>query len=338
MKLKSSLANMKAYKPGKKPPKVKLDANEANYLIQQLDSPNLTNLNRYPDSYASDLTNKLASLHKVSPSQILIGQGSSELLELIVKSYLEPGETVVSLRPSFVMYEKYTNYYNGVYKTFPLREDMTLDLDLFLDFLEEEKPKILFLASPNNPSGTLLSKQAIQSVLENTDAILVLDEAYIDFVGEDYSMINQIDQYKNLFITRTFSKAYGLAALRIGYLVGPVERINQLKIVKTPYSTSSLSQDLALKALDYQEEKDTYLAMIKQNKIRLEQVLKDMNIRVFPSSANFLFIQTDLGLGEYLEEQDIRIRVFPDNYYRITIPSNDELSLLLNALKEMNQP
>ena len=337
MNLKSSLAKMKAYKPGKKPPKIKLDANEANYLIQQLDLPNLNNLNRYPDSYASDLTNKLANVHKVSSNQILIGQGSSELLELIVKSYLEPGETVVSIRPSFVMYEKYANYYNGLYKTFSLREDMTLDLELFLDFLEEETPKIIFLASPNNPSGTLFSKQTIQAILEKTNAILVLDEAYMDFVGEDYSMIDQIDQYKNLFITRTFSKAYGLAALRIGYLVGHVERINQLKIVKTPYSTSSLSQELALKALDYQEEKDTYLAMIKENKTRLEQVLKDMNIQVFPSSANFLFIQTDLAIGEYLEGKNIRIRVFPDNYYRITIPSNDELFPLLNALKEMNQ-
>jgi len=336
MNLKESLFTLQAYKPNKKPLPIKLDANEANYNLSNLSIDGPIEFNRYPDSYASDLIRALAKTYNILEDQLLVGSGSSELLELTVKSFVNPNETVVSLAPSFVMYEKYAAYYNAKYKSFELPQNGRFDLEDFLTFLRENNPKLIFLATPNNPTGASISQKDIQAILKETDALLVLDEAYIEFKGESYSMIDQVGKYPNLLVARTFSKAYGLASLRVGYLSANQVLIDQLKRVKTPYSVSALSQELALKALNNPNTKDAYLQMIKTNKKVLQKQLEDKGFSVQDSDANFLYLQTSFPLASFLETWGIGIRAFPNNFYRITIPSDTELKSLEKAIKEID--
>jgi len=335
MKLKPSLSTLKPYTPNPQTKAIKLDANEANYNINSYTIPSDITLNRYPDSLATSLTNKLAEKYNLSPEELIIGSGSSELLELIVKSFVSPNEVVLSLTPSFVMYEKYARYYNATFETFPLNQDGLLNTKLFLFTINQVNPKVIFLSNPNNPTGTSIKYEDIKTILHSTKALVVLDEAYIEFLNEDASMIDQINNHPNLLVTRTFSKAYGLASLRVGYLVTNKYLIKQLKRVKTPYSVSQLSLFIATNALIDLNATNQYIKMIKKNKATLKDALSKINMTPLHSDANFLYLSTSFPLASYLETYDISIRSFPNQAYRITIPSDNELPILLKALKEI---
>jgi len=336
MQLKNSLTSLNAYTPNKQPKTIKLDANEANYNISNFTFPNNVAYHRYPDSFATSLTNKLANNYLLSPEELLVGSGSSELLELVVKSFVNPNEVVLSITPSFVMYEKYAHYYNANFQTSQLNKDGSLNLNHFLKTIDTVGPKVIFLATPNNPTGTSINQQDIITILKYTSALVVLDEAYIEFLGEDYSMIKKIQHYPNLLVARTFSKAQGLASLRVGYIAANKNLINQLKRVKTPYSVSQLSLDIALNALSHKELSNNYIKMINKNKKTVLNALKEITLYPLKSDANFLYLKTSFPLDTYLEKYNISIRKFQSDYYRITIPSDEELSPLLSALKELN--
>lgn len=335
MNLKPSLSSLNAYTPNQQAKTIKLDANEANYNIASIAIPKELFYHRYPDSLASDLTEKLANKYNLSFEELLVGSGSSELLELVVKSFVSPNEVVLSLSPSFVMYEKYARYYNATFETFSLSQGGLLNIELFLETINQFNPKVIFLATPNNPTGTSIKKTDIIKILNNTTALVVLDEAYIEFLGEDASMIEEINNYPNLLVARTFSKAYGLASLRVGYMAANKTLVNQLKRVKTPYSVSQLSLTLASNALSNNDATNQYIAMVKKNKAILKDALSKINMFPFHSDANFLFLRTSFPLASYLEKYNISIRAFPNDYYRITIPSDKELQPLLLALKEV---
>lgn len=333
MELKKSLEGLKPYTPNKETPAIKLDANEANYQLYNMSS-SFPPLNRYPDNTANDLTNTIANAYNQSLDEVLIGSGSSELLELVVKSFLNPSEVVLSIRPSFVMYQKYTKYYNGTFKTVPVNDNQDVDIPTLLKKIEILQPKIIFLCTPNNPTGKSIKKTDIIKVLTKANGLVVVDEAYIEFADEQNSMISLINEYSNLLVTRTFSKAYGLSALRVGYLLANKDLINQLKKVKTPYSVSSISLQIAQEAFNRPTPHRAYVEMIKKNKAILFEALKEGDITPYDGDGNFIYFKAPFNIDEPLKQKGVVIRSFNNGFYRITIPSNDELQLVLSAIKE----
>ena len=336
-KIKDSIKNFISYKPSNIPYIVKLDANEStqneSILFSKVD---VSSLERYPDHFTKELREQIALKKNVKPSEVLVGNGSSELLELIVKTFINPGDKVLSAKPSFVMYEKYTQLSNGVYLTIDVNQDMSLNINKLIKKAIEERPKIIFLCTPNNPTGYLLTKAEVLKVVKEVDAYVVVDEAYMEFTNESESVIDEINNYPNLVINRTFSKAYGLAGLRLGYLIANRNLIETLSIAKTPYSVNTVSQQIGALAL----KDDTY---IKETKIRVatykklvDRALGNLGIKTFKSSANFIYCYFNkFALAEELKKRGVLIRDFKNNFYRITIGTKEENEILVSTMEEI---
>jgi len=326
--LREDIKKMEAYKVKESNYKVKLDANEG---IQWLKG-----YNRYPVDRSDKLRNKLASDLNKSPDEILIGNGSSELIELVMKAYLEAGEKVVSISPTFSMYKIFTIIHKGVYKDYPLTNMKDLNLEGFLGFVKEEKPKIVILSNPNNPTGTMIPYEDIVEIVKSIDGMVILDEAYIDFA--DTPPKDDTNDYKNLIILRTFSKAMSLAGIRVGYMIAQEEIIEYINRVRSPYNVNSLTQDMALVALESKEIFKNNIEEIKteRERIRLELVKKGFS--PLPSQGNFLFFQASKDFGSKLEEKGILIRGYENNlegFFRLTIGEKEENQQVLKAIEEV---
>jgi histidinol-phosphate aminotransferase len=335
--VKDSIKNFVSYRPNTVSYRVKLDANESienqTILTSNLD---LQGLHLYPDHFAISLRQAIAAYQNVDSNEILVGNGSSELLELVVKTFVNPGDKVLSVQPSFVMYEKYTQLSNGIYQTIPVRPDMSVDIDRLIQVANQEKPKIIFLCTPNNPTGYLIPKKEVIRLVQKVNSIIVVDEAYMEFAQENQSVIDMINQYQNLIVARTFSKAFGLAAIRLGYIIANKALINVLNTPKTPYSVNTLSQrvgQLALSNLTYLKKN---IERVNQNRSILNSKLIQYGIKTFPSQANFIYCYFDqFSLAKALQNKGVLIRSFPNNFYRITIGNKQENEILYQALEEI---
>jgi histidinol-phosphate aminotransferase len=339
MPIKESLKKLNEYKPAKTRPRIKLDANESdNFLFSEpLDLKDVP-LNLYPDSNATALVRRLSEIHGVNEENTMVGAGSSELIELVIKTYMNPGDTLLSIEPTFTMYEVYTTIHGGNYVSVPVDDDYQIDMDRLIKKAKDTNPSIIILCSPNNPTGERVGKEAIIRLLKETKSIVLLDEAYIDFSGENASMKNRIGDFDNLIVTRTFSKAYGLAAARLGYLFTNKTIADDLRRVKTPYSVNALSQAIGLEALKWPEKVKAHCENVKKRRESLKDSLRSMDLKVLESDTNFLYVLSDdYGLREKLLEKDIAIRAFPGTTpasYRITVGNTEENQALINALKE----
>jgi len=325
--VRDKIKELKSYQVNKVPYTIKLDANEGIDWNE--------GLNRYPDDSAEELIGKLGKWLNKPTEQLVIGNGSSELIELTLKTFLDPDECVVSLDPTFSMYQVFTTIYNGRYAGFKLNDDFEFDTDEFIKFIEEEKPKIVLLSNPNNPTGKSIPYSEIIKIVKTSDAIVVLDEAYIEFGGE--SLIDVIDQYDNLIILRTFSKAFGLAGIRLGYMVSNESVIGYIKRVKSPYNVNQVTQANGIKALDNMPQIKRNIALIKEERSWLYQELLKLDILPVDSTANFILFKYEKPVAKYLLDEGIQIRKFSgklDNYYRITVGTKEENQVVIQKLKE----
>ena len=223
-----------------------------------------------------------------------------------------------------------------------LTPDFQIDLKEVLQQIDSQKVKLVFICSPNNPTGNLIQPESVIELLEKLDGIVILDEAYIDFSSQE-SFVHQIRKYPNLVVLQTFSKAWGLAALRLGMAFASKEIIGYLNKIKPPYNVNENTQLMALEALDNQKKKDNFVDEIKKQKRKLEAALSGLEIvqKVYPSDANFLLIKFDdsASVFRYLIQQKIIVRdrsnvVLCENSLRITVGTNEENSLLIDKLKE----
>jgi histidinol-phosphate aminotransferase len=340
MQIKKSYQNLIPYQVEQVDVNIRLDANEnTNLDLFKIEDLNAIALNRYPNNESTDLIKAIAAAYQINPSSIITGNGSSELLELMVKTFVEPNEVVMSFYPSFSMYQVYAKLYNAKFVSVALNDDMSFNIDLMIETAQKYEPKIIFISNPNNPTGSVLSRKSILKILNHTKAIIIIDEAYIEFSNEDISFLTLVNQYQRIVVTRTFSKAYGLASIRLGFLVSNPSIIEQLKKVVVPYHLNALTQKIGELALQKKDDVINYAKKIMIERQKLEDNLTKIGFKVFHSEGNFVFIQSNLkNLKQKLIFKNILIRDFKspfDKYYRITIGRPLENELLIENLKEI---
>jgi histidinol-phosphate aminotransferase len=313
---------------------------EAGVFLDANENP-FGDLNRYPDPHQQTLKDKLKDIKKISSKQVFIGNGSDEVIDLLIRIFCNPSiDKIVVCPPTYGMYEVAANINDVMVLSVPLTQDFQLDTEALQQVISQSEPntlKLIFLCTPNNPTGNSIDN--IEWVLTNFNGIVVVDEAYIDF-SERTSFIEKLVLYPNLVVVQTFSKAWGLAAARIGIAYASETIIALMQKVKPPYNVSSLNQEAALKALDNEHVIVHQKAHILEQRTYLETSLSQLPIvkKVFPSDANFILIEVEDAdkLYEHLVIKNIVVRnrnTIIKNCLRITIGTIVENQYLIEVLK-----
>lgn len=260
-----------------------LDANE---------SPFNNQLNRYPDPHQRKLKSEIAGLKNCQPKNILLGNGSDEVIDLLFRAFCVPGkDNCIILPPTYGMYKVAADINDVEVREVNLQNDFQPDVSAIKNAISENT-KLIFFCSPNNPSGNSIDKSSITAIAENFHGIVVVDEAYIDFSSQE-SCLSLLNRYPNMVIMQTFSKAWGLAALRLGMLFAPEEIIAVLSKIKPPYNIGLMPQFIALGALEKKQMKEENVKKILEQRQWLSEELKKLKgvEKVFPSDANFLLVK-----------------------------------------------
>ena len=299
-------------------------------------------LNRYPDPYQVELKSKLEKIKGIKSSSIFIGNGSDEVIDLAFRIFCNPGkDKALTFTPTYGMYDVSAAINQVEILKIPLNKDFQIEVDKIDPLLEDEKLKLIFICSTNNPTGNSILKKDILTILEKFRGIVIIDEAYIDF-SESESLISLLKEYPNLIISQTFSKAWGLAAARVGVAYSSESITSLFNKVKPPYNVSKTNQFSVIEALENIDELKKNIKFILEEKelIQTEIVQLPFVKKIYPSDANFLLIEVKDAnlLYNQLIEQKIIIRNRDKqikNTVRITIGSKRENKLLLNALKNI---
>ncbi|WP_066435877.1 histidinol-phosphate transaminase [Chryseobacterium sp. CCH4-E10] len=305
-----------------------LDANESAF----------GELNRYPDSTQKELKEKLAAMKNVSAKQIAVGNGSDELIDLIIKIFCEPKrDSIMMMNPSFAMYKFYASVNENKVVKLNLDENFGIDKEEFLKISKEEKPKVFFLCSPNNPTGN--SIEDIEFYIQNFDGIVVVDEAYIEFSGKK-SCIELLEKFPNLIVLQTFSKAWGMAGARVGIAYSSQEIIKLINIVKSPYNINSLSLNKIMQLINYKNiiEENIKNTLSEISRLKNELLNIECVKRVFPTDANFFLIEFNNAENVYqelLKNEILTSKRSPQipNCIRINVGKKEENNKLINVLK-----
>jgi len=316
---------------------------EAMVFLDANENPFNQPYNRYPDPLQRELKAKIALLKDVMPGQIFLGNGSDEPIDLLIRAFCEPGEdNVVSIDPTYGMYQVAAGINNVEVKKVSLTETFELDAQKLLNSTNE-KTKLVFLCSPNNPTGNCFGKEAVLEVVEKFHGIVVLDEAYIDF-APGKSLLPQLNDFPNLVILQTFSKAWGMAGIRLGMAFASAEIISILNKIKYPYNLNILTQQKALELIENRDKVEKWVKLLIAEREKMKKLLSDFPfvVKIFPSDANFILIKMfdARGIYNYLKEKGVIVRDrskvhLCEGSLRITIGSSEENKLLLNALKEL---
>jgi histidinol-phosphate aminotransferase len=309
-----------------------LDANE---------NPFENGVNRYPDPQQGKLKSVLSEIKGIPTRNILLGNGSDEILDLIYRAFCEPNQdNVIILPPTYGMYEVLANLNAIDIKKVNLTEDFQPKIETILN-IADKNSKLLFLCSPNNPSGNSFSSKAIEELVSKFQGIVVIDEAYIDFSNEK-SWINRFQEFPNLVVTQTLSKAYGMAGIRLGICYASTEIISVLNTIKPPYNINALTQKKAIELLRIKDIATNQINNILKQREVLITELKTVSYisKIYPSDANFVLVKVDDANKRYnqLIEKGIVIRnrtTQPgcENALRLTVGTSEENSILISTLK-----
>jgi histidinol-phosphate aminotransferase len=309
-----------------------LDANE---------NPFNNGANRYPDPQQASVKNILARQHNVNPNQMLLGNGSDEVLDLIFRAFCEPKiDNVITLPPTYGMYGVLANINAVENREVLLSNDFQPHIEKIFKAIDDNT-KMIFLCSPNNPTGNSFSEESVITLLDHFNGLIVIDEAYIDF-SEKESWLRKLEQYPNLIITQTLSKAYGLAGIRLGICYASAEVISVLNKIKPPYNVNELSQKRALERLNNTVAIQSEINSIIAQREELLKVLLHVEYveKIYPTEANFILIKVDDANKRYDEliAKGIVIRnrttqPLCENCLRLTIGTEEENKKLIEALK-----
>jgi histidinol-phosphate aminotransferase len=315
--------------------KVFLDANE-----NSLGSPLTKWYNRYPDPYQHEVKDAISQVKGITHEHIFLGNGSDECIDLLFRCFCEPRkDNVIICPPTYGMYEVSANINDVEVRKAPLLEDFQLDL-IHLENLVDTNTKLIWICSPNNPTGNSIKREDILTVLNNFSGIVVIDEAYINFARQK-TFIQELAEYPNLVIMQTFSKAWGLAALRLGMAFSSSEIIAVMNKVKPPYNINQATQELALKALEEVGQVNDMIKELVDMREALIDVFHQIPIveKVYPSDANFILVKIKEArrVYEYLLTKGIVVRdrsnvKLCDNCLRITVGTEKENTILVDAL------
>lgn len=309
-----------------------LDANE---------NPYQNGVNRYPDPQQGNVKVVLGKMKNVNPKQILLGNGSDEVLDLLFRAFCEPKiDNIISLPPTYGMYNVLANINAVENREVLLSNDFQPQIEKIFEAVNANT-KIIFLCSPNNPTGNSFSEESVSTLLEKFNGFVVIDEAYIDFSDKE-GWLQKLDQYPNLIITQTLSKAYGLAGIRLGICYASAEVITVLNKIKPPYNVNELTQLRALERLSDTAKIDNEITSIIAQRTELLSVLKEVSFveKIYPTEANFILIKVDDANKRYDEliAKGIVIRnrttqPLCENTLRLTIGTEEENKKLIDALR-----
>lgn len=315
---------------------------EASVYLDANENPHREKYNRYPDPRQEAVKAKIAKIKNVGLEHIFLGNGSDEAIDLIIRVFCEPGvDNIVNPDPTYGMYEVCANINNVELRKVLLDENFTLNADKLLEATDENS-KVIFLCSPNNPSANLFNEKEIEKVLTQFNGIVVIDEAYIDFAPTE-SWITKLDKYPNLIVIQTLSKAWGLAAIRMGMAFASPEIIGLLSKVKYPYNINELAQEYALIQLDEEEEKDRWVADLLKERDVLMKLLPTLPFveKMYPSDANYILVKVDDATTKYKKLADMGVIVrnrssvaLCKDCLRITVGTKKENEELIAALKK----
>jgi len=360
MKIKSHLKNLSPYPPGKTVNEIRKELNLSGKIYKMNSNENplgpspkvieaikdcLSQVHHYPEASYRELKKALAEKWNVLPEQIILGNGSNEIIEFIFKALVNPGEEIIVSNPSFLMYEKFAQIYGVNIKSVPLTENLTHNFDEILKNISE-KTKVIFLDHPQNPSGSVLNREAWKTFLKKVPpfTLVVVDEAYGEFINDPSIPLGiefLKDSYKVL-ILRTFSKAYGLAGLRLGYGITFLELSKILDLVRQPFNINLLAYKAGLAVLQDKEYIEKSIKLVIEGRKYLTESLTDLGFRVYPSQANFIMV--DFGekaekIYQELLKRGILIRSLKaygyPNALRISIGLPEENRILVENIKKL---
>jgi len=326
---------------------IKLDAMENPYLLPHAlrgeiaDAVASAAINRYPDPSAASLKEKIRGVLGLPEGmEVLLGNGSDELIQLLAMGLNKPGATLLGVEPSFVMYKMIATFTGMRYASIPLKEDFSLDLPATLAAIRREQPALVFLAYPNNPTGNLFSAQDVIQIIEASQGLVVVDEAYYAFAGD--SFVPRLANYPNLLVMRTFSKL-GMAGLRLGFLAGSAGWLEQFEKLRLPYNVGVLPQLVAEKLLEHHGVLLQQAEQIKQDRAKLYRQLGEIAaVRVYHSEANFLLFRVANATGVFdgMKRSGVLIKNLNGGHpmltdcLRVTIGTPEENAKFMAALKE----
>ncbi|MCF0180560.1 MAG: histidinol-phosphate transaminase [Bacteroidales bacterium] len=314
---------------------------EARVYLDANENPYDNGTNRYPDPLQQEVKKLLAPLKGVVTEQIFLGNGSDEAIDLVYRIFCRPGmDNVVAPAPTYGMYQVCADVNDIEYRAIPLKQDYQLDIDS-MRMAIDVNTKVIWLCSPNNPTGNVFAKEDILWFLDNSNSIVVVDEAYIDF-SDKATMVEMLEKYPNLIVLQTFSKAWGQAAIRLGIALASKEIIALFNKVKYPYNVNILTQKQAIKVLEDVKKKEQQVAEILEQRAILKDLLLSLTCveEVYPSDANFLLVKVNdaNGIYKFLQEKGIIVRnrnrvTLCQNCLRITVGTPIENAEIFNALK-----
>jgi histidinol-phosphate aminotransferase len=315
-----------------------LDANENSF-----GSPLTKWYNRYPDPLQWGLKKKISEIKKIPAEQMLLGNGSDECIDLLLRAFCEPKlDNIIINPPTYGMYEVYANINDVKVKQVPLLSNFQLNME-GIEAAIDAATKIIFICSPNNPTGNSMDRTDIETILNNFDGLVVVDEAYINY-SRSRSLIPELKDYPNLVVMQTFSKAWGLAALRLGMNFASEEIINILNKIKPPYNINQSTQELAIRALDNLEDVNQMIRETITERVLLTKELENIPLvkKIFPTDANFLLVKMENATGVYesLKDKGIIVRnrsnvVLCEDCLRITVGTNEQNQQLIAALRSI---
>lgn len=341
--IRPNILTMKAYSSARDEFK---DASKDLIFLDANENPYNNGLNRYPDPQQRDLKQILSQIKNISTENMVLGNGSDEVLDLIFRAFCEPNQdNVISISPSYGMYSVLANLNAVEYRKSLLNiADFQPNLDDIFSKIDTNT-KMIFLCSPNNPTGEIIKRNTLTEIVENFDGLVVIDEAYIDF-SDEQSWIYELENYPNIIVTQTLSKAVGLAGIRLGILYANKEIISVLNKIKPPYNVNQLTQNKAIEILkDYEKINATTQVLIEQKEV-LKQALENCSFveKIYPSDANFILIKVDNANKRYDEflEKGIVIRNrtnddLCENCLRITVGTEEENSKLIETLTDLSR-
>jgi histidinol-phosphate aminotransferase len=345
--LRQDILSLHAYHVQPSPGMVKLDAMENPYLLPENIRTEIARavasaaINRYPDADAQGLKKKIKAVSCLPPEMdVLLGNGSDEIIQLLAMAVARPGATLMSVEPSFVMYKMIATFTGMNYVGVPLTEDFELDLAAMLEAIVRHQPALIFLAYPNNPTGNLFDAAAIVQIIEASNGLVVVDEAYYAFAAD--SFLPQLGRYANLLVMRTFSKL-GMAGLRLGFLAGSKIWLEQLEKLRLPYNVGVLTQAVAEILLQHHEVLLQQAEQIKLDRSWLyERLVGTVDVHAYPSEANFILFRLPHAarVFEGLKQRGVLIKKLDGGHpalldcLRVTVGTAEENELFVRALQE----
>ena len=341
--LNDKIKNLVPYEPISGTYDIRLDANECpdnlpDEIREEIKGEiDKLAFNRYPDPLASSVVSAFADYYGLNPDFVTAGNGSDELIFLIESAFLEKGDKMLVVFPDFSMYNFYSSICEVECDTFIKDDNLDIDVDAMIDKINRDDIKLVLFSNPCNPTGRGINAEQARKLVTSVDALVILDEAYMDFWNE--SLLAEVEQYSNLIIFRTASKAVGCAALRLGFAVANETISRAIKAVKSPYNVNSFSQAAGTVVYRRKEYLQNRQKMIVKNRETLYNGLAELSettdFRVYPSCANFVFVRTDsaAAIWEYLKEKSIVVRLMGD-FLRITAGTEYEVGKVLDSIKE----